>query len=226
VAAFEKTLAALQSSGIDPGLRHLNASGGILDEANPAWDMARVGLAFYGHLPTDVSASAGRAAAAGRLRPVTTLKARAASVETIAPGTSVGYGGEWTAERESRIATIALGYADGWMRKYAGARASVRGLPVALAGRVGSDAVAVDVTDVPGFDAADEVVVLSPDGPTTIEDLARMRGSIAWEVMDNLGPRIARVYLEGGTPMAVRYLDGRLVLAAGAQLVTRPAAAR
>jgi alanine racemase len=222
VAAFGAALAALEAAGIGPGVRHLNATGGILDEANPAWDMARVGLAFYGYLPTDAAVSAGRRSTAARLRPALTLKARAASIETITAGTSVGYGGEWTAERESRIATVALGYADGWMRKYAGARGSVRGIHVSLVGRVGSDAVAVDVTDVPGFDGADEVVLLAPDGPTTVADLARMRDSIAWEVIDGLGPRLARVYLEAGRPMAVRFLDGQVVLAPGARLQAGP----
>jgi alanine racemase len=224
-AAFGAALEALAAAGIKPGIRHLNATGGILDAAHPAWDMARVGLALYGHLPADVPVSADRMAAADRLRPALTLKARAASIEIIAAGTSVGYGGEWTAGRASRIATIALGYADGWVRKYAGALASIRGLPVPLVGRVGSAAVAVDVTDVASFDADDEVVLLAPEGPTTIEDLARLRGSIAWEVLDNLGPRLARVYLEDGRPMAARYLDGRLTLATGAHLTTRPAAA-
>ena len=221
VEAFESALSALRGVGIDPGRRHLMASGGLLDEANPTYELVRVGLALYGHVPSEVSVSAGRAAAIGRLRPTLTLKARAASIETVPTGWSVGYGGSWMAPRTSRIATIALGYADGWTRLYAGAPARVRGHAVALVGRVGSDAVAVDVTDVDGFDPADELVLLSPTGEgSTVEQLADRRGSIPWEVLDDLAPRIARVYLEDGRPVATRYLDGRLTLAPGFQLTT------
>jgi alanine racemase len=217
--AFEGALRQLRTAGIDPGLRHLNATSGLLDDANPAWDLARLGLAFYGHLPGDARVGATRAAIAS-LRPVLTLRARATSVETVPAGTSVGYGGSWTAARTSRIATLGLGYADRWTRLYApGSSALVRDLTVPLVGRVGSDAVAVDVTDVPGFDGSDEVVVLAPDGAgSSVDDLARRRGSIAWEVLDDFTPRLARVYTEGGRPVAARCLDGRFVKSPGFEL--------
>jgi len=217
--AFNRALSQLRAAGIDPGLRHLNATGGLLDDANPAWDLARLGLAFYGYLPGDVRVGATRAAVAS-LRPTLTLRARAASIETMQAGTSVGYGGTWTAARTSRIATLGLGYADGWTRLYApGSSAVVRDRTVPLVGRVGSDAVAIDVTDVPEFDAFDEVVLLGPDGAgSSVDDLARRRGSIAWEVLDDFTPRLARVYTDGGIPVAVRCLDRPLVTSPGFEL--------
>ena len=72
-----------------------------------------------------------------------------------------------------------------------------------------SDALALDVTDVPGFDADDEIVLLGRDGAMTVHDLARLRGSISWEVLDAFAPRLSRVYVEGSRPIGVRYLDGR-----------------
>lgn len=226
--AFRSALDALRAAGIDPGIRHLDATGGLLRGTGGPWDMARVGLALYGHLPGDVPVRADAAEPAARVRPALALRARPASVEDVPAGTSVGYGGDWTAPRASRIATVALGYADGWTRAYApGSTARVREAVVPVVGRVGSDAIAVDVTDVPGCSPEDEVVLAAAgiEGASTIEDLARRRGSIAWEVLDAFGPRLSRVYLEDGDPVAVRYLDGRLVTAPGFRLAldARPA---
>lgn len=216
--AFQQALTMLAAAGIGAGVRHLVASGGLL-EGVPTHDMARVGIAFYGHLPGELSAAAKIAGAA--LRPALTLKARAVSVQTIETGASVGYGGEWTAARQSRIATLPIGYGDGWQRAYRGAIASARGVAAPLVGRVNTDAIAIDVTDAPGFDASDEVTLISPDGAgSSVEQLAQMRGSIVWEVIDDLMPRLARVYLQDGQPFALRQMDGRTVLARDAQLET------
>jgi len=217
---FQQTLALLAAAGIGAGLRHLVASGGLL-EGIAAHDMTRIGMAFYGYVPRELSDAAKRAGAA--LRPALTLKARAVAVQTVAAGVNVGYGGTWTAARESRVATLGMGYADGWKRAYAGAMASSRGITVPLVGRVNSDAIAIDVTDVRGFDASDEVTLISPDGAgSTVEQLADMRGSIVWEVLDDLMPRVARAYLQDGTPFALRQMDGRTLLARDARLTTRP----
>jgi alanine racemase len=216
--AFQQALTRLAHAGIGAGLRHFVASGGLL-EGVPIYDMARVGIAFYGHIPDELTAAA--KARGGALRQALTLKARAVSVQTIATGASVGYGGEWTAARESRIATLPIGYGDGWQRAYRGAIASARGVAVPLVGRVNTDAIAIDVTDAPGFDASEEVTLISPDGAgPSVEQLAEMRGSIVWEVIDDLMPRLARVYLQAGQPFALRQMDGRTVLARDAQLET------
>jgi len=220
VEQFRQTLAMLAAAGMDAGTRHLVASGGLL-EGIASYDMTRIGLAFYGYVPRELSDAAKRAAAS--LRPALTLKARAVTVQTVAAGASVGYGGTWTAARESRIATFGMGYADGWKRVYSGALASARGITVPLIGRVNSDAIAIDITDVHGFDASDEVTLISPDGAgSTVEQLADMRGSIVWEVLDDLMPRVARVYVQDGTPFALRQMDGRTVLARDARMTTRP----
>ncbi|MDP1821489.1 MAG: alanine racemase C-terminal domain-containing protein, partial [Acidimicrobiales bacterium] len=140
-------------------------------------------------------------------------------------------GGTWTADRESTIATLAVGYADGWSRLYVpGAHAVVRGRRVPLVGRVSSDAVAVDVTDIDGFGAEDELTLLDGDGGASaggdrapsVEDLAELRYSIAWDVLDSFSPRLSRVYVEQGVPVAVRSLDGVTRLASSFALQLAP----
>ena len=218
VEAFRSTLDDLARTGIEPGLRHLNSTGGMFDDAAPDWDLVRVGLALYGHLPTDIRIAPGRAPAAAALRPALRLKARPVSIEDVPAGTAVGYGGTWRAERTSRIAILPVGYADGWTRLYADqATARVRGVDVPLVGRVSMDAIAADLTDVPGVSQADEVTVLAPpgEGGSTVEELARIRGTISWEVLAAFSPRLSRVYTEGGSVVGVRHLDGRLALAPG-----------
>lgn len=214
VERFEIALGRLAAAGIDPGLRHLDATGGLVGSSRPPYDLVRVGLAFYGVLPPELPAAPGPGAAiAQAVRPALRLRARAATLTPVEAGASVGYGGTWTAARPSKVATVAVGYADGWVRAYAaGAWAIVRGVRVPVIGRVSSDALALDVTDVPGLGPEDEVLLLDGAAPAmTVHDLAALRGSISWEVLDALGPRLSRVYLEGGRPVGLRSLDGPTV---------------
>jgi alanine racemase len=210
VDRFEASLAALTAAGIQPGLRHLNATGGVAGGLAPAFDMVRVGLAFYGVLPPELNLPHAASSVLATLRPALSLRAAATLLTTIETGARVGYAGTWTATRPSTIATIGIGYADGWVRAYApGAWGVVRGQRVPVVGRVSSDALALDVTDVPGYDIDDEIVLIGPSAPAmTVHDLARLRDSISWEVLDDLSPRLSRVYVESGRPVAVRYLDG------------------
>ncbi len=212
VDRFESALVALTATGIDPGLRHLNATGGTVGGLAPAFDLVRVGLAFYGVLPPELAVPDDASPVLGALRPALSLRARATLLTEVEAGARVGYAGTWTAARRSAIATVAVGYADGWVRAYApGSWGLVRGRPVPVVGRVSSDSLALDVTDVTGYDVEDEIELLAPNAPAmTVHDLARLRGSISWEVLDDLSPRLSRVYLEGGGPVAVRYLDGQL----------------
>jgi alanine racemase len=222
VEAFRDALDGLDRAGVEPGLRHLNSTGGLIEDV-PDFDLVRAGLALYGHVPGDVRIEPDRVAAVAALRPALRLKATAVAIQAVATGTGVGYGSTWRAERPSRIAILPVGYADGWARQYAdAATARSRGGDAPLVGRVSMDAIAADVTDLPGFTHADEVTVLGPpgEGGSTVDALARRRGTIAWEILTSLSARLPRVYVEDGRPFAVRYLDGRLVLAAGASLRT------
>ncbi|MGK2851301.1 MAG: alanine racemase, partial [Candidatus Limnocylindrales bacterium] len=149
VDAFERALASIRATGRALPPRHVAATEGVFVETGPDYEMVRVGLGFYGELGVDVAASPGLAALAADLQPAMTVIARPVRLEWMPSGSSVGYGGEWTATRRSLIATLPIGYADGWTRAYwPGASALVRGRRVPLVGRVSMDSVSADVTDV------------------------------------------------------------------------------
>jgi len=203
---FEAALALVAGTGRPMPLRHLAATEGIFAGTAPAYDMVRVGLGFYGELGLGVTPAPATASLAAQLRPAMTVTARPVRLDTISAGGSVGYGGEWTAARTSRIATLPIGYADGWTRAYwPGAQALVRGRRVPLVGRVSMDSVCADVTDLDGVTPDDEFVLLGAQGAERIapNDLAQLRGSIPNEVFCAFGPRLPRVYVDGGRVIAI-----------------------
>jgi alanine racemase len=196
-ARYGAALAALREAGIAPGERHAASSGGIFAGTASYGDLVRPGLATYGLLGDGLPLTAGSADAAARLRPALALKARAVALAEIATGASVGYGATWRAERPSRIATLPVGYGDGFARAtQPGAAALVRGRRVPLVGIVSMDAIGVDVTDVGDVDPDDEFVLIGAQGDQRIgaSDLARARNTIAWEVLSAMAARLDRVY--------------------------------
>lgn len=207
VERYEAALAALGAAGIEPRLRHMAASSGLLGGTSPPYDMVRIGLAYYGEREPDLRPDTPEAAAAAAaLRPAVTLKARAVRIEEIARGERVGYGGAWEAPRTSLIATLPLGYGDGYVRAYSpGASVLIRGKRAPVVGRVSMDSLAVDVTDVPGASLDDDVVLIGPqgDGRITLDELAATRSSVNYEVIVGLGERLARVYRDASEIVAV-----------------------
>jgi alanine racemase len=200
VERFDAAVASVAATGRDIPPRHLVATEGIFAGTVPAYDMVRVGLGFYGELGLDFVPAPAYASLAAELRPAMTVKARPVRLESMPAGASVGYGGEWTATRPSLVATLPIGYADGWTRAYwPGATALLRGRRVPLIGRVSMDSVCADVTEATeaGQVSMDEEFVLlgAQDGERiTANELARLRGSIPNEVLCAFGPRLRRRY--------------------------------
>jgi alanine racemase len=195
---FDDALARFADGGTTIGLSHLAGSGGLLAGLT-TYEAIRPGLAIYGLVPdgfADGPAAKGNASA---LRPVMALRARPVRVADLPAGWGVSYGPTFETERPSRIATLPLGYADGWPRAASNmAEALVRGMRVPLVGTVAMDAVMADVTDVPGpaVDVDDEFTLLGEDGGERITalDLARTRATISWEVVTGMSGRLPRVY--------------------------------
>ncbi len=163
-----------------------NSSGIFL---GPGWgsDLARPGAALYGINPTPGEANP--------MRPVVRLRARVLSVREIPAGTSVGYNATWTASRPSRIATAAMGYADGWHRSQSGRGLAIfDGKPVPLVGRVSMDLTTFDVTDHPAILPGSWLEMIGPD--RSPDDVAAGTTN-GYEVLTSLGHRFARVYKSG-----------------------------
>ncbi len=208
---LRRAVAAIEAAGLPRPPVHLSATGGLFAGTGAAHDVVRPGLALYGELPDDLPIGDRARTAAAALRPVMRLVARPLRVAQVDPGTPVGYGGRWTASQPSLIATIPVGYGDGYARSMQpGAEALVRGRRVAVVGSVAMDALAIDVTEVPGVSTADEVVLLGRQGDEriTASELARRRTTIAWEVLAGMAYRIPRVYHRASGPTSVRTLAG------------------
>ena len=210
VRLFHEASDALAQAGFAPRLRHLANSAGTLEYPAARQDLTRPGIMIYGYSPFEeaarLSPAAARAAAA--LRPALTWRTAIAHVKTVAPGSAVSYGGRWVAPRTSRIATLPVGYADGYDRRLSGrpgfgsADVLVRGRRAPVAGTVCMDMTMVDVTDVPGAQAGDEVVLVGSQGGLRIgaDELAAKLGTISYEVLCGIGRRVPRRY-SGTTPV-------------------------
>ena len=204
-SAFE---AATRLVGADA---HLAAIGGLLAGAAAPWQRVRPGLALYGIVPEDLPRPGEGGAVAARLAPVVSLLARPVRVATLPAGTGVSYGDVFVTRRVTRIATLPLGYADGYQRLRTGrAEALVRGMRVPVVGAVAMDALMVDVTDVPGppVTVDDEFVLLGRQGGESISaaDLARLGTTISWEVLAIIARRLPRVYYARAVPVGLRTL--------------------
>ncbi len=167
-------------------------SSGIFLGGTVYCDLVRPGAALFGVNPT-----AGRP---NPMRPVVELKARIVQVRSIKRGETVGYGATWTAARPSRLAIVAVGYADGFLRSAGAAKHKeaaeviIGGKRCPIAGRVSMDLFAVDVTDLPeGTVRRGDLATLIGDG-LSVDDLAAAMGTIGYEVLTNLGRRYHRVY--------------------------------
>ena len=163
----------------------LAASAGIFLGPDFASDLARPGAALYGLNPTPGQPNP--------MLPVVRLDAPVLQLREIPAGTPVGYGASWVAERPSRVATVAAGYADGYLRALSGrAIASFQGQPVPLIGRVSMDLTTFDVTDLPGLRPGDALTLIGPG--CTPDELAERAGTIGYEILTSLGARYRRQY--------------------------------
>ena len=149
VAAFERATDAVRAAGLPLPPRHLAATGGLFAGQVDLYEGVRVGLGLYGLMPEGFPVGSPPRRPSPSSSRAMAVKCRPLRVETFPAGTPVSYGGLWTTQRPSRIATLPIGYGDGWARAYSPlAGALVRGQKVPLVGSVAMDAVMADVTDV------------------------------------------------------------------------------
>ncbi|MBR5302001.1 MAG: alanine racemase [Clostridia bacterium] len=176
---------------IHPGriIRHAANTASIFRYPQAHFDMVRGGIALYGYPPFEQDLG---------LRPAMRWTARAVYVKTIYPGDKVSYGGLFEAERETRVMTVPVGYADGYRRGMTGKGCVlVRGQRARILGRVCMDQIMVDVTDIADAQVGDEVVLLGAQGNDMIDadEMAAWLGTISYEVVCSPSIRIPRVYI-------------------------------
>ncbi len=189
---FERLLGTLEERGMAIPVRHAANSAAVLDYHRALFTMVRPGLMLYGYDPLEE-----RARSAG-LRPVLSFVTRIAFIKKVPPGIPLSYGRTYTTLRQSIIATVPAGYADGYSRGLSNkGEALVRGVRVPVVGRVCMDMCMIDVTDVPGACEGDEVVLLGSRGGQSItaDDLAARTETIAYEVLCGISSRVPRIYL-------------------------------
>jgi len=190
---FEQTLALLARDGVEPGLRHAANSAAITLHPRSHFDMVRPGICLYGYY-----SSAHVAALDPGLTPVMHLSAPVTFVKRVRAGTTVSYGELWRAPKATTVATVRIGYADGYPRLLTG-RASVglRGRRVTVVGRICMDQLLVDVGDMP-VEIGERVSLWGPGvaGEPDAEELAGAIGTVSYELLTGVGRRVEREYSE------------------------------
>jgi alanine racemase len=192
---FEQASALLARLGLPIRLRHAANTAALLAHPRARFDLVRPGIGLFGMAPGIASAQ--------RLRPVMRVRSEIIALRSLPLGASVGYGATFRATRESRVATIPMGYGDGLSRALSNrGQVLVRGRRAPIAGAVSMDLTSVDVTEIPGVQIGDEVVVLgSQEGPLgadtiSAQEIAAHAGTIAWEVLTGISRRVPRFYRE------------------------------
>ncbi|MBR5782785.1 MAG: alanine racemase [Clostridia bacterium] len=179
----------IAAAGVQIPMLHMCNSAGITDLPEARFNMVRCGIATYGLYPSD---AVDRSAV--RLTPAMSLHAKVTFVKRVPAGTTVSYGSTFVTERETVIATVPIGYADGYPRSLSGKGfMMIHGQKAPVLGRVCMDQLMVDVTDIPDVKRGDEVIVMG-EGVDT-ETVARLSDRLHYELICGIGIRVPRVYI-------------------------------
>lgn len=189
---FKEFIALVKDKGFSP-IIHAANSGAALDCKELSYDMVRVGIAMYGCYPSD------EVKKDVALEPAMSLHTQISHIKTIGAGERLSYGGTYATQRETRVATLPIGYADGFNRLLSSrGEVLVRGRRAKVIGRVCMDQILIDVTDIDGVKLHDNVVCFgSQKGETLpVEEYAALCGTINYEILCALSPRVPRLYYE------------------------------
>jgi alanine racemase len=198
IGLFQQSINDLSRMGIHPPYTHLANSAAIMADVSHACNLVRPGIMLYGIYP-----SKGMKQTLG-LEPVMRLTSRIVSLKEVPRGTTVSYGRTFTCERESRIAALPVGYADGYSRALSNrGEVLVQGKRAPVAGVVCMDMTMIDVTGIPGVALYDEVVLLGAQGNDriTAQEIADRTHTIPYEVLCAVSARVPRVYYKKGKPV-------------------------
>ena len=183
---------------------HSQNSGGIIYHGDYEGQLVRAGIIMYGQKPDE------RFPIPDGIRPIFRLMSVVSQLKTIPAGTTVSYGRTFTATRDTKLALIPCGYADGFNRRLSGNwNVMINGKPAPVCGRICMDQTLVDVTDIPDVKLGDEVVVYSNEieGGSSVTEAAHRIGTINYELLCAIGTRVPRIYIENGKPIEMhRYI--------------------
>lgn len=199
---FQKMIAMLEEKGITILYHHCSNSAGIVEMKEANMDIVRAGITLYGLWPSD-EVEKSRI----DLKPVLSLKSHVAYVKTLEPGESISYGGTYTTTTKEVIATIPVGYGDGYSRGLSNqGYVLIHGKKAPIRGRVCMDQFMVDVTKIPDVKIGDEVTLIGTDGTEkiTMEELGEVSGRFNYEFACDLGKRIPRVFYKDGKRVRTR----------------------
>ena len=186
----------LEKNGIHIPLHHCSNSAGIIRVPEANMDMVRAGITIYGIYPSDEVEKD-----IVKLKPVMELKSHVSYVKDVQPDTEVSYGGTFVTSRPTRMATIPVGYADGYPRQLSGKGwVLIHGKKAPICGRVCMDQFMVDVTEISDVKAGDEVTLLGRDGDEFIsaDTLGDLSGRFSYEFVCDINKRVPRIYLKDG----------------------------
>ena len=202
---FQSAIDRLSARGISFPICHCANSAAISEYPEMQLSMCRPGIILYGMQPSEELREK------LDLQPVLSFSSTVSLVKTVPAGTVLSYGSTYRTERETRVATVSVGYADGYPRLLSNAgEVLLHGRRAPVLGRVCMDQMMVDVTDIPGVAEGDTAVLIGRDGDEEIltADIARFAQTIPYEITCNLNKRVPRVYVRGGRTVEVTNLLG------------------
>ncbi len=190
LARFDRCLLTAHARGVDPEVVHAANSAAAVRFPEARYRAIRPGLALYGAMPSVVVARP-------ELEPVLALRTKIMALHEVAAGQGVSYGGLWRPLRKARVATLPIGYADGYPRHIRGAEVLVRGRRAPVVGAVCMDMLMVDVSRVPGASVGDQVTLIGRDdgGAITVDQIARWADTASYEILCGISKRVPRIYL-------------------------------
>lgn len=196
IKKFNDFVKVLEGKNINLGCKHLSNSAAILDIEEAHFDAVRPGIILYGYYPSNEVDKKKI-----KLKPALTLKSQIVHVKELSTGEYISYGRKYRTQRKSIIATLPIGYADGYTRAlYGKAQVIVKGKLVPVVGRICMDQCMIDVTDVGPVKVGDEVILLGAEDGVKFDadDIAKLIDTISYEVVCMIGKRVPRVYREDG----------------------------
>lgn len=200
ISKYKKVIEALEDANLNIPIKHVSNSAAILDLRDCDFNMVRLGVSLYGCYPSDdVSREID-------LKTCLELKTKVSNIKTIEKGTSVSYAGTYTADKNTKIATIPVGYADGFPRTQKNPKAFVNGRLVNIVGRICMDQTMLEIPDDLNINMEDEVILIGDIDGIRIGDISRNVNTIDHEVLCNINRRVNRIYLNNTDKYTVNYI--------------------